>query len=95
MEQLQRQLAALATELASLRERVGRSSRNSFSHPRLMGLALRRLSGAKAVAASAAGQPGLPRGLRSCRWSGLSRWFGPTPERIRQPRIPFRYWASV
>lgn len=79
MEQLLRQLAALATELASLRDRVGRSSRNSFSHPRLMGLALRRLSGAKAVAVSAAASRVTPvPGLRSCRWSGLTRWLGLT-----------------
>ncbi|MEA5424502.1 DUF6444 domain-containing protein, partial [Synechococcus sp. CCY9202] len=33
MEQLRAQLTALATELASLRERIGRSSRNSSKPP--------------------------------------------------------------
>ena len=33
IEQLRAQLTALATELASLRERIGRSSRNSYKPP--------------------------------------------------------------
>ena len=53
-EQLRTQLTALATELASLRERIGRSSRNSSKPPSSDGRGLSHRSGARAVAVSAA-----------------------------------------
>jgi uncharacterized coiled-coil protein SlyX len=54
IEQLRAQLTALATELASMRERIGRSSRNSSKPPSSDGQVLSRPNVAKAVAATAA-----------------------------------------
>jgi uncharacterized coiled-coil protein SlyX len=71
IKQLRAQLTALATELASLRERIGRSSRNSSKPPSRMARGLSRQSGVKVVAASVAviQDPG----RSCCRSSGLTR----------------------
>ena len=76
IEQLRRQLPALATKLASLRERVGRSSRHSSRPPSCDGPGFkppeqRKGSGRKR------GGPGVTPGpgLRSCRWSGSMQWW--------------------
>ena len=60
IEQLRAQLTALATELANLRERIGRSSRNSSKPPSSDGRGLSRPSVAKAVAASGADSRAIP-----------------------------------
>ena len=88
-EELLNQLTALATELASQRERIGRSSRN-FSKPpssacpcHRFAEALRatsRQNGARAVAASAAASRASPDPGRSCcRSSEWMRWWSTTP----------------
>ena len=74
IEQLRSQLTALATELAQLRERTGRSSRNSSRPPSSDGPGLSRRHGARAVAASAAlSQAILDQGRSCCRSSGWMR----------------------
>jgi hypothetical protein len=47
IEQLRLQLTALASELAQLRERIGRSSRNSSKLPPVTVLGLSHLSGVR------------------------------------------------
>ena len=88
IDQLRAQLTALATELAGLRERIGRNSRNSSKPPSSDGLGhrcaedLRSTSSppaAKAVAASGVGSRGIPeQGRSSCRSSALTRWSNTT-----------------
>jgi cell division septum initiation protein DivIVA len=74
IEQLRAQLTALATELASLRERIGRSSRNSSKPPSSDGPGFSLQSGVKAVAASAVASRVIQDPDRSCcRSSGLMR----------------------
>ena len=73
--ELRGQLAVLATELAGLRERIGRSSRNSSKPPSSDGPGLSRRHGVRAVAASAAvSRVILDRGLSCCRLNGWMRW---------------------
>ena len=68
IDQLRRQRTALVTELASLRERIGRSSRNSSMPPANDGPGLKPPNGARAVAASAADSRAIPaRDLGCCR----------------------------
>ena len=76
---LQQQLTALATELASLRERIGRNSRNSSRPPSSDGPGLSRPPAAKVVAASVVGSRGIPeQGRNCCRSSALTRWSSTT-----------------
>ena len=82
-EQLRAQLTALATELASLRERIGRSSRNSSKPPSSDGPGYRCAEGFAykpperrngQLAASAVGSRAIPAlGRGCCRWSGWMR----------------------
>jgi transposase len=60
IEQLRRQLTALATELASLRERVGRSSRNSSRPPSSDGPGFKPPERRKGSGRKRGGQPGHP-----------------------------------
>ena len=79
IEQLRAQLTALSTELASLRERIGRSSRNSSKPPSSDGPGLSRPSGVKAVAESGAVSRAIPDLDRSCcRLSALTRCWSTT-----------------
>jgi hypothetical protein len=80
IEQLRNQLTALATELASLRERIGRSSRNSSKPPSIDGPGFkpperRKGSGRNAAASRAIQDSGRSR----CRSSGWMRWWSTTP----------------
>lgn len=64
IEQLRSQLTALASELANLRERIGRSSRNSSKPPSSDGLGFKPPDRA------------IPdRGRNCCRSSGWMRWW--------------------
>ena len=88
-DELRVQLTALATELASLRERIGRSSRNSSKPPSSDGpghrfaealRATSRQNVARALAASAAASRAIPDPGRSRgRLSGWMRWWSTTP----------------
>ncbi|MCH9714389.1 MAG: IS66 family transposase [Cyanobacteria bacterium] len=60
IEQLRSQLTALATELASLRERVGRSSRNSSKPPSSDGPGFKPPERRKGSGRKRGGQPGHP-----------------------------------
>jgi transposase len=60
IEQLRGQLAALATELASLRERIGRSSRNSSKPPSSDGPGFKPPTRRKGSGRKRGGQPGHP-----------------------------------
>jgi transposase len=60
IEQLRRQLTALATELASLRERIGRSSRNSSKPPSSDGPGFKPPERRKGSGRKRGGQPGHP-----------------------------------
>ena len=60
MEQLRVQLTALATELASLRERIGRSSRNSSKPPSSDGPGFKPPERRKGSGRKRGGQPGHP-----------------------------------
>jgi transposase len=60
IEQLRGQLTALATELASLRERIGRSSRNSSKPPSSDGPGFRPPERRKGSGRKRGGQPGHP-----------------------------------
>jgi hypothetical protein len=75
IEQLRGQLAALATELASLRESRSAAARVTRpNRPPAMGPGLSRRHGARAVAASAAlSQVILDQGRSCCRSSGWMR----------------------
>ena len=87
-EKLRTQLTALATVLASLRERIGRSSRNSSKPPRSDGpghhcaealRATSHLSDAKVMAASGALSRAIQDlGRSCCRSSGWMRWSSTT-----------------
>ena len=87
-DELRSQLTALASELAQLRERIGRSSRNSSKPPSSDGPGYRcaealratsRRSDARAVAANAVASWAIPaRALSCCRLSGLMRWWNTT-----------------
>ena len=59
-DELRGQLAALATELASLRERIGRSSRNSSKPPSSDGPGLKPPEWRKGSGRKRGGQPGHP-----------------------------------
>jgi hypothetical protein len=88
-DELRVQLTALATELSSLRERIGSSSRNSSKPASSDGPghrfaeALRATShqiAARVVAASAAASRAIPDPGRSrCRSSECMRWWSTTP----------------
>jgi hypothetical protein len=70
---MQQQLTALARELASLRKRIGRNSRNSTKRPPVMARVYSRVSGANAVAASGVGSRGIPeQGWSYCRSNVLT-----------------------
>ena len=60
IDQLRVQLAALATELASLRERIGRSSRNSSKPPSSDGPGFKPPERRKGSGRKRGGQPGHP-----------------------------------
>jgi transposase len=60
IEQLRAQLTALATELASLRERIGRSSRNSSKPPSSDGPGFKPSERGKGSGRKRGGQPGHP-----------------------------------
>jgi hypothetical protein len=60
IQQLRAQVWAMATELASLRERIGRTSAILPSYSPAMVLGLSRQSDAMAVAASAGGSQAIP-----------------------------------
>jgi transposase len=60
IEQLRLQLTALATELASLRERIGRSSRNSSNPPSSDGPGFKPPERRKGSGRKRGGQPGHP-----------------------------------
>ena len=60
IEQLRSQLAALATELAGLRERIGRSSRNSSKPPSSDGPGFKPPARRKGSGRKRGGQPGHP-----------------------------------
>jgi transposase len=60
IEQLRSQLTALASELAQLRERIGRSSRNSSKPPSSDGLGFKPPERRKASGRKRGGQPGHP-----------------------------------
>ena len=60
IELLRSQLTALATELASLRERIGRSSRNSSKPPSSDGLGFKPPERRKGSGRNRGGQPGHP-----------------------------------
>jgi transposase len=60
IEQLSTQLTALATELASLRERIGRSSRNSSKPPSSDGPGFKPPERRKGSGRKRGGQPGQP-----------------------------------
>ncbi|MBD2550601.1 IS66 family transposase, partial [Microcystis elabens FACHB-917] len=60
IEQLRGQLTALATELASLRERIGRSSRNSSKPPSSDGPGFKPPERRKGSGRKRGGQPGHP-----------------------------------
>ena len=60
IEQLRNQLTALATELASLRERIGRSSRNSSKPPSSDGPGFKPMERRKGSGRKRGGQPGHP-----------------------------------
>jgi transposase len=60
IEQLRSQLAALATELASLREQIGRSSRNSTKPPSSDGPGFKPPARRKGSGRKRGGQPGHP-----------------------------------
>lgn len=60
-DELRSQLTALASELASLREQIGRSSRNSSKPPPAMGPGSSSRSDARAVAANAVASRAIPR----------------------------------
>ena len=84
IEQLRSQLAALATELARLRERIGRSSRNSSKPPSSDGLGFKPPERRKGSGRKRGGQPGHPGagpalGRSCCRSSGWMRWSSTTP----------------
>ena len=59
-DELRGQLTALATELASLRERIGRSSRNSSKPPSSEGQGFRPAERRKGSGRKRGGQPGHP-----------------------------------
>jgi hypothetical protein len=60
IEQLRTQLTALATELASLREQIGRSSRNSSKPPSSDGPGFKPPERRKGSGRNRGGQPGHP-----------------------------------
>jgi hypothetical protein len=60
IEQLRAQLTALATELANLRERIGRSSRNSFKPPSSDGPGFKPPERRKGSGRKRGDQPGHP-----------------------------------
>ena len=60
IEQLRSQLGALATELASLREQIGRSSRNSSKPPSSDGPGFKPPARRKGSGRKRGGQPGHP-----------------------------------
>ena len=60
IEQLRAQLTALATELANLRDRIGRSSRNSSKPPTSDGPGFKPLERRKGSGRRRGGQPGHP-----------------------------------
>ena len=60
IEQLRSQLTALATELAGLREKIGRSSRNSSKPPSSDGLGFKPPARRKGSGRKRGGQPGHP-----------------------------------
>jgi transposase len=60
IEQLRIQLTALATELAGLREKIGRSSRNSSKPPSSDGLGFKPPARRKGSGRKRGGQPGHP-----------------------------------
>ena len=66
IEQLRSKLTALATELTELRERIGRSSRNSYKPTPATALGFSRPSCARAVAAGAMASRAIPDPGRSC-----------------------------
>jgi len=88
-DELRNQLTALASELSSLRERIGCRSRNSSKPPSSDGpghrsaealRATSHRSGARAVAVSAAANRGIQDPVRSsCRSSRWMRWLSTTP----------------
>ena len=76
IELLRGQLTSLATELENLRERIGRSSRNSSKPLSSDGLGFIRQSGARAVAASGMESRAIPAvGRNCCRSSGWMKWW--------------------
>jgi transposase len=64
IEQLRTQLTALATELASLRERIGRSSRNSSKPTTSHGPGFKPPERRKGSGRKRGGQPGHPGSIR-------------------------------
>jgi len=74
--QLRDQLTALATERSELRERIGRSSRNSSKSLSSDGPAFQPPERRKGSGRKRGGQPGMPgQGRSRCRSSGWMRWF--------------------
>jgi transposase len=74
IEQLRTQLTALATELASLRERIGRSSRNSSNPPSSDGPGFKPPERGKGSGRKRGGQPGHPgSGPELLRWWSTTR----------------------
>jgi len=79
IEKLRSQLAAQAIELASLREKIGRSSRNASEPPSSDGPGFSRRHGVRAVAAKVAGSLAIPdRGLSCYESSEWMRWWSAT-----------------
>lgn len=96
-DELRSQLAALATELASLREQIGRSSRNSSNPPSSDGPGFKPSERRRGSGRKRGAQPGHPgSGLSCCRSSGWIRWWSTTPmsaaaaARCWRERIPIR-----
>ena len=103
-DELRCQLTALTTELASLRERIESSSRNSSKPPSSEDLgyccaalrATNHLRIAKAVAASAADKHAIQDlGQSCCRSGGWMRWWSITPMPAAAAASCCREWGSI
>ena len=77
IELLRGQLTPLATEMAILRERIGRSSRNSYKPPSSDGLGFKQPERRKGTGRKRGGQQGHTGrvGRNCCRSSGWMRWW--------------------